>query len=329
MINPLNTKTVNLKLLYMHSKSLSLIFIYLLAINIPVFSQSISKDFTQTIAQIRKGKYFDGTTPFKKYMNSSSGQLIKESERYLSDSLVPIRNFAYELINASGKRNADISIRQKVVLDLLRGSNDNFPGIVDVTSKYLKQYQQKDFNAAAIDSIKSIIHRGNKYIEHIILVAGYINIPDLKADLKTIIANPHQKDKTKWAAHLALSRMGEESETSYCIQLMQSRNLDNAIVYNMTPGLIYTHQKMAYDYLITLLNSNEKNCISPNPDNGVKILCAYRIMEFLAPVIIDFPLKTDRDVNQIKTDNYDTALETARAWFKIHMSDYMIKKDSL
>ena len=313
----------------MRNKSLSLIIICLISINIPTFCQSISKDLANAMSIIRKGNYTDGVTPFQKYIRESPTPLIKETEPYLSDTLGTIRNFAFELIHAAAKKNIDIAIRQQVVMDLLRGYNDKYPGIPNVTSKYLKQYKSDDFNSVAKDSIRAIIRRGNKYLEHIILVAGYINLPDSKSDILAIITSPQQSDKTKWAAHLALSRMGDDSETSYCIRIMKSRKMDNAIIYNMTPGLIYTHQKASYDYLVSLLNSNEKNCISPNPDSGEKILCAYRIMEFLAPVIIDFPLETIRGVNQIKTKNYDTALDTARAWFKVHMLDYKIKNDML
>jgi hypothetical protein len=83
----------------------------------------------------------------------------------------------------------------------------------------------------------------------------------------------------------------------------------------------------AYDYLITVLNDDTKNCMSPNPNSGAQIVCGYRVMEFLAPVIANFPLKTYEGINQIKTDNYQAALETARAWFKEN-PDYKIKDDT-
>ena len=147
-------------------------------------------------------------------------------------------------------------------------------------------------------------------------------------DIRNIFILPHQTDKVKWAAHLALARMGDNTEIAYCIRVVQSKQMNNAIVYNLVPSLIYTRQKAVFDYLITILNSDEKNCNSSNPDNDSRIVCGYRVMEFLAPVIKDFPLQTIPGINQIKTNNYDAALETARKWFKEKGEKYEILNDN-
>ena len=301
-------------------------FFILFIVSIDIIGQSVSKDLAQAVSLIHQQKYINGITPFQKYINSSPSQLIKESEPYLTDTLPAVRCFAYELINASAKKSNDKNVRQTAVFDLIMASKDKGAGIPGNTGKYLQQFNKDDFNSKSQDSIAAIINRGNGFLESLILISGYLQLSNLSADLHAVLSNKNQNDKTKWAAHLALARLDDSQEINYCINLLKNRLLNDAVVYNMIPGLIYTHQKAIYDYLITILNSNEKNCLSPNPDNGQQIICGYRMMEFLAPVIVGFPLQTIDGVNQIKTDNYDQALKTARSWFVEHKDNYIIKK---
>jgi hypothetical protein len=49
-------------------------------------------------------------------------------------------------------------------------------------------------------------------------------------------------------------------------------------------------------------------------------------MEYFAPVIKNFPLKTDV-AGEIKTDDYTKALKKARKWLKKHREDYEMVKN--
>jgi hypothetical protein len=49
-------------------------------------------------------------------------------------------------------------------------------------------------------------------------------------------------------------------------------------------------------------------------------------MELLAPVIVDFPVKTDA-TGQLATEDYDHALQVVRKWF-INNTEYKMKEDS-
>jgi hypothetical protein len=208
------------------------------------------------------------------------------------------------------------------------GCGDKNSGNAGRAGKYLPKYKKEDFNAIAKDSLSACIKRNVYYLDNILMLAGYINLTNCMQDIKNIFSTPKQPDNVKWAAHLALARMGDSIETAYCIRVIQLKQMNNAIVYNLVPGLIYTRQKAAFEYLVTILNSDEKNCNSSNPDNDSRIVCGYRVMEFLAPVIKDFPLQNIPGVNQIKTNNYDAALETARKWFKDKGENYEIKNDT-
>ena len=55
--------------------------------------------------------------------------------------------------------------------------------------------------------------------------------------------------------------------------------------------------------------------------------CGYRIMEYLAPVIKDFPLKTDASGDVI-TKDYEHALMQVREWLKNKGEHYVIETNT-
>jgi hypothetical protein len=98
------------------------------------------------------------------------------------------------------------------------------------------------------------------------------------------------------------------------------------VVYEVFPDLVYTRKREAIDYLIEALNSNSKNCESANAENAERIPCAYRVMEMLAPIIENYPLKRNES-GDIETNDYPTALQKVKDWFKEN-KNYKILKDN-
>ncbi len=134
---------------------------------------------------------------------------------------------------------------------------------------------------------------------------------------------PDINNEIKWAIALALARQGSSEHTNYCVQLANKLPANNNLISYIIPDLIYTRQKQAIDYCVQIINKDSKDCYSPNPDKPEFILCAYFVMELLAPVIMDFPLKTDA-TGTLVTGDYEKALITARAWFA-NNPNYKIK----
>jgi hypothetical protein len=93
--------------------------------------------------------------------------------------------------------------------------------------------------------------------------------------------------------------------------------MNDNLVYNIFPDLVFTHRPEAIAFLVEELGSNERNCLSADIEREVRIPCGYRIMEQLAPVIGGFPFDLDES-GDLKTSNYPAALATVRQWFSDH-----------
>ena len=53
--------------------------------------------------------------------------------------------------------------------------------------------------------------------------------------------------------------------------------------------------------------------LSANADSEENILCGYRVLEYIAPVMIDFPLPVD-EFGELEIDDYEAGLEEVRQW---------------
>ncbi len=100
--------------------------------------------------------------------------------------------------------------------------------------------------------------------------------------------------------------------------------MTDAVVYEIFPDLVYTRSQEAITYLVEALNSDAKNCESANAESEEKIPCAYRVMEMLAPVIENYPLKLSES-DDIETTDYPGALQKVRDWFKVNKGFKILK----
>ena len=65
---------------------------------------------------------------------------------------------------------------------------------------------------------------------------------------------------------------------------------------------------------VGILQDDDCKSASGNPDVDAKILCGYRIMELLAPVIKGYPYKSSAS-GMIGASIYEEALSVVRKWF--------------
>ena len=253
-------------------------------------------------------------------------QLLIDLESYQNDSISNIRKYSYLIANNLTAGDEDLLLKQKVVNFLLQGYFDKNSGICGIVSDLLKNYQKNAFNNNAHQKIRELLYASPSYYHELIKLAGYINIASTSEILHELLSSGTIKNNEPyWAAKLALARIGEQSAIEFCMNQIKSMEINDDLIYDFVPDLVYTHQREATDFLIELLHSTEKNCESSNAESTDMIVCGYRIMEYLAPNIIDFPLKISES-GDIETDNYPESLQYCRDWF-IQNPDYNINNE--
>lgn len=181
----------------------------------------------------------------------------------------------------------------------------------------------QDLSTFSPDSIKAILQPSTPRLNNILLEIGRTRRTELIPSITNFLqSNKKLKSKTTWSAHLALARLGDANALHYVLQRVQRLGVNDDVVYELFPDLTYTRQRQAFNYLIQVIGSNEKNCRSADPENPEPINCAYRILEFIAPVIKNFPVKVDAS-GDLEVHDYEEALRQVRSWFALN-PDYEI-----
>ncbi|HEY9124456.1 MAG TPA: hypothetical protein VIO15_08950 [Bacteroidales bacterium] len=291
-------------------------FILLAAVTCIARSQSnedLSSAFEKYFSELKAGK--NNPVPNSITQHPNEAKAIELAMKYSGDTLSMVRAAAYYIVKRIGINSSNLNTRQSCVYYLILACKDKDSGNSGTAGEYLTQFDTSDFTPKSLDSLRSLVRSKPPHYETILKLTGFLDLQDMSPFIKeTILASAKISKQTKWAGHLALARMGDTNEVKYCVERCKRIPVSDNVVYNLFPDMVYTRQKEALDYLIVVLNSNEKNCTSPNPDSEEKILCGYRVMEYLAPVVEGFPLKLDIG-GDLVTDNYEGALVLVRGWF--------------
>jgi hypothetical protein len=299
------------------------ILICCFGLSVPTWAQDLPQRLAQAMEQKRTNNYFAGTRAFADDMVAVPNRLMELLPLYEQDSIAPVREFTCELYAFLHKNTADNQIKQAAMVHLGTALSDSVQDVRAAAAAALNEISAGEFS----DEIKQLIVRSlsayGPLDEEQVLLAGYLHLTELTGILQQLKNNPTLDNGVRWRCYLALARIGDEPSLNFILAAIQKRGVNDRVVYNDFPDLIYTQQRKAFDYLIKELFSDEQKCHSPNPNIACEMVCGYRIMEILAPVIKDFPLSVTA-TGAINAKNYDNALEKARKWLKQHETDYEI-----
>ena len=245
--------------------------------------------------------------------NHGLKDITEKLRPFYSDSRGHVRQKAYYLTYKKGitgeTRNPTLAIHR-----LIAGSTDKNSGIAGQNIQYLQHFRYTDFDRKAKKEIAALLTRKRMaHYKEMVLLAGFVGTG--KETLYAKYLDPKTPEVLKWHLAQALARMGEKEQARYCLEQIKKQPVNNETVSYLIPVAIYTRQKEAINYCVEILGLDKELCHSPNPDSPGRILCGYRVMELLAPVIEKFPIKVDA-TGSITGIEYEKALETARDWFK-------------
>ncbi|MCT4639841.1 MAG: hypothetical protein N4A72_19235 [Bacteroidales bacterium] len=304
-------------------------------IYITVFILSIS--FLTSFAQNQRliddaiTRIGNGELSFKslnKIIKSADKTGIDNIIRECSDTITERRVSAYILLKIVGKRTESGDVKQKCLKTFVNGLNDTDTEISTRCIRSVTEYDKVLINDDIITDLEdnTLNLRGNK--SEIIRYFGYLGgeranrYLDKIAKEDTLLTNID-----KWNIKLAKARCGDSEAANYCLTKVKRLSVNDDFIYEIVPDLIYTGNRQLIDYVADIMLSKEKSCSSANSEIDTKILCGYRIMEMLASVIVDFPVKID-DSGELDTDDYVSALKKCCNWIENKRDSYEILVDS-
>lgn len=287
------------------------------------FGQEPQQLIDTYFTEIRTGNY----PPIPRYLslNENASATLKAITPYYKDTLASVRAKAYTITHLAGTNARSEAPRISAVLKLISACRDKDPGNVAQVMDYLKAFHKTDFSDVAQDSLRKLFHRRTAHFDKLIQLIGFVNMPDMK-DLIKPYTLPGTPRDVRWSAIISLVRMNDEVALYEMMSRVQNVTLNTDVVYEIFPDLVYTRHRMALTYMVDVMRSDEKKCMSADAEREVEIPCGYRIMEQLAHAIENYPLQLDESGDVI-TKDYVKALQTVREWF-VKNPSYTIRTDT-
>lgn len=301
-------------------------YILFLLFTIQVFvtnAQGPKQVIDRMMLNIRTGNYEHVST--RVLYGASVGDVETVVLPYLNDSLPSIRIKGYALVGDLGYRKQELVQRQAAVEVLVSGLSDKNSGVVGEVCNWLEMYHKQDYSSKAMADIGRVIQKRPRHLGRVAKIMGFVQNEDQKEILRMVLMGGLSRSDA-FAVRQALARMGDSDQLAFFTRRLENLEANDAILYRLGPVLAYIRQTSTLDYLISVLLSDKRNCNSPNPDYDGKILCSYKAMELLAPVMEDFPIAVDED-GFIETSDYEQALEAVRTWVLAQGSSYRIRSD--
>lgn len=282
------------------------------------YAQAQNKNAVDSYFQeTRKGK--NPEIPFS-LTEGNLNALISSLTPYLNDSSEVVRKRDISILKEVGLKSKQVSIRRMVTLTITQSiGKENHPTVA-ITA--LKKFSKEDFDKVAVDSLLNFLKRKNSQKNELIRLIGFVSGPEAIEPIRQF-SDPKNTQSIRWSSLLAMSRLGDADATNSVLQRSKKLEVNDEVVNQLFPDLVYTHQKLVFDYLIEILMSDQANCQSADNDNPTSILCGYRVMEQLAPAIKSYPLTLDSS-GDVKTGDYKKSLAQVRQWFKENKDTYII-----
>lgn len=215
-------------------------------------------------------------------------------------------NIAFELSKTSSQQE----IRRLGVAVLLKAC---MQGRAGSALDQLTGFASSDFSPQSRADVKALLVGSRSYRADLIRLASFLQLTDMIPLLKRWSA-PGNDVQIRWSAIVGLARMGDAESTREMLSIVHKLGTTDETVYNVFPDLVFSRHPDAIAFLIDALKRDDILCLPADPERDTPIPCAYRIMELLASVIEDFPVRVGPG-GDLDTADYPHALQSVRRWF--------------
>lgn len=253
--------------------------------------------------------------------------VIAELKSLRKDTITPLTQQALEVTKYLIAHGDGLDSQEMGLNLLLDFSTENPTLFGNQTIPFLKTVPRSVYDSSSIGKLKLYLSNvNNPSLTEAIKVSGYVGGEELRNFLQANESLYTSLKRNKWPYALAMSRLGDTLWLNYCLAKVKKLEVNTQAIYFVYPDLAYTRQREAIEYLVDILQNKSYSCDSPNPESSSKVDCGYRVMEILAPVVVDFPFKVGIS-GDLRVDNYPKALVEVREWFSQKSGSYQIRND--
>lgn len=301
-----------------------LVLLFLVTTGI-LFSQSEpGKQINLLMAQLRSGQAI--TADRGKILSSTSYREATDAlGKYVSDTVLSVRFEALNLFAQVATKSKDKVLINKAIRHIVTNAVIN-KSINNQIVNLLKRNIKADFGNDELQLMKSLLESEENNIGNLARIYAFAAGPTALNDLRPLLAKPTLTKGDKKDIKLALVRSGDEAYAQKMNETLKQQVVNDELIYSALPEILYTKDRTMFAFLLNAIQSDNKKCSSANNDDATPIICAYRLIEQLAPQIINFPVSIN-DRGEINTKDLNKSLVEVRDWITKHKDSFEVRND--
>jgi hypothetical protein len=247
---------------------------------------------------------------------ADADKMVDAFMQYVAAPEAEVCRTALNMIHRVASRRGDAGLQKQVVRLFIRSLDDSESTIVSQAVGYLAQYPPEVFDSESRYLLTQRAKEKKQAQNKVVMLTGYLGITELTYNYRQMLNDEKVKDKRlRLSLQLAMTRLGDTTAIRELLVLAKKIPVGDDFVYDFCPNLAYTCQKEIYNLMFDIILSDNKNCFSSNPDSEKPIICAFRVIETIAPYIKDFPVTFD-NTGEVDIADYPATLATVREWIK-------------
>ena len=254
----------------------------------------------------------------------SEPELFQQLGIYTRSENPLIQQEAIRLLRQLGPEHPSARERKVAVHLLLEAARSKHSTIPGSAAAALQQFRPGDFDELARQLLVDRIQSHPAQLDKFLLTAGFL---DLEAALESLRPEFKKRSAARRALNLALTRCGNEQKIESMMKHVREIPVDDEFVYQVVPMLVYTRQRPQMDLLLDIILSDRRACHPAGEHAHGHIRCGFRVIEQVAPVIEDFPVRVNETTGDLAVRDYEQAMEEVRDWIRKNRDSYVLKYD--
>lgn len=219
------------------------IFFFLLSNSL--LSQSAEEAYSAYINQVKTGT--SQAQPYSLLRSTNNTAVLKRLiAESLNDTTVSVRKACYQSLDVMQKSAIAPVAKQQILALQLRGMEVESSDIVGLSIQNLSSVPPSLFNASQKTLFIQTLDRQVAKKEVLIKMVGTLKDESAAPALRQL-SQPGNSAKVRWAAYLALARLGDQTAINLVNNKVRGIEVNDDMVYDMAPSIIYTQQKQLYD----------------------------------------------------------------------------------
>lgn len=289
-----------------------------------------SQNWQHNCSKIKLNKIIDKNIKIESLIEKFDGDtisFIKCLEFLINDSTeYEISNQLINTIWNISDKSMNLNVKTQSISFFIKSLDNIDVRISSKVIRYLTMFNKNIYSTNQVRLLESKL-KSNASYSNLVILLGYVGNISTIDSIKQIFPNSRKFSKNEiWATYKALARLGDGNSIDYCVKKISTFGINDEVVDYIFPDLAYISQQKSFDVLIEAILSDEASCSSLNPNSDFKIICAYRVLELLAPRLKNFSINL-LPSGDLNVTDYSNALENARKWLSENRNQYQINTE--